>query len=157
MFGPCQAERRGAGINPNKLEMESRGIAAALAERSLAVLRAMPRHDIAEPGSAEVLRILLADPDTPANQLIANLKRAPRNDSGEVRFFADFYVISPSPPAKEMERRFSKSAIAAARACSLLSAVRSRHSIRAQKLNSATGCSSRRALPWPASAFGDSP
>src|SRR5260370_49317 len=25
MFGPCQAERRGAGINPNKLEME-RGV-----------------------------------------------------------------------------------------------------------------------------------
>ena len=24
MFGPCQAERRGAGINPNKLEMERR-------------------------------------------------------------------------------------------------------------------------------------
>jgi hypothetical protein len=40
------------------------------------------------------------DPNAPANQLIANLKRAPRNDRGEVTFFADFYVISPVDPRK---------------------------------------------------------
>src|ERR1700730_9510097 len=40
------------------------------------------------------------DADAPANQLIANLKRAPRNDRGQVTFFADFYVISPVDPRK---------------------------------------------------------
>src|SRR5580700_2310991 len=40
------------------------------------------------------------DPNAPANQLIANLKRAQRNDKGEVEFFADFYVISPVVPRK---------------------------------------------------------
>ena len=40
------------------------------------------------------------DPNAPANQLIANLKRAPRNDRGEVTFFADFYIISPVDPRK---------------------------------------------------------
>jgi alpha/beta hydrolase family protein len=39
-------------------------------------------------------------PDAPANQLITNLKRAPRNDHAEVTFFADFYVISPVDPRK---------------------------------------------------------
>src|SRR5260370_39049865 len=38
--------------------------------------------------------------EAPANQLIANLKRAPRNDHGQVTFFADFYVISPVDPRK---------------------------------------------------------
>jgi hypothetical protein len=40
------------------------------------------------------------DPNAPANQLITNLKRAPRNDRGQVTFFADFYVISPVDPRK---------------------------------------------------------
>jgi hypothetical protein len=40
------------------------------------------------------------DPNAQANQLITNLKRAPRNDRGEVTFFADFYVISPVDPRK---------------------------------------------------------
>src|SRR5258706_3067293 len=35
------------------------------------------------------------DPNAPANQLIANIKRAQRNSRGKVAFFADFYVISP--------------------------------------------------------------
>jgi hypothetical protein len=40
------------------------------------------------------------DPNAPANQLIANIKRAQRNDRGQVAFFADFYVISPLDPKK---------------------------------------------------------
>lgn len=40
------------------------------------------------------------DPNAPANQLIANIKRARRNDHGQVAFFADFYVISPVDPKK---------------------------------------------------------
>src|SRR5207237_9393349 len=40
------------------------------------------------------------DPNAPANQLIANLKQAPRNDRGQVTFFADFYVICPVDPHK---------------------------------------------------------
>src|SRR5579863_10294176 len=40
------------------------------------------------------------DPNAPANQLIANLKRAPRNERGKVTFFADYYVISPVDPRK---------------------------------------------------------
>src|SRR5438445_6956737 len=40
------------------------------------------------------------DPNAPANQLIANIKRAQRNDRGQVEFFADFYVISPVNPRK---------------------------------------------------------
>ena len=38
------------------------------------------------------------DPNAPANQLIANIKRAERNGLGKVTFFADFYVISPVDP-----------------------------------------------------------
>ena len=40
------------------------------------------------------------DPNAPANQLIANIKRAERNGLGKVTFFADFYVISPVDPRK---------------------------------------------------------
>ncbi len=40
------------------------------------------------------------DPDALTNQLIVNLKRAPRNERGRVTFFADFYVISPVDPRK---------------------------------------------------------
>src|ERR1022692_1420404 len=40
------------------------------------------------------------DPNAPANQLIANVKRAPRNERGKVAFFADFYVIAPADPRK---------------------------------------------------------
>ena len=40
------------------------------------------------------------DPNAPANQLIANIKRAQRNCRGQVTFFADFYVISPVDPKK---------------------------------------------------------
>jgi hypothetical protein len=40
------------------------------------------------------------DPNAPANQLIANIKRAQRDSRGKVTFFADFYVISPVDPRK---------------------------------------------------------
>jgi hypothetical protein len=40
------------------------------------------------------------DPAAPANQSIANLKLAPRNDAGTVTFYADFYVICPADPRK---------------------------------------------------------
>ncbi len=40
------------------------------------------------------------DPHAPANQLIANIKRAERNGRGKVAFFADFYVIGPVDPRK---------------------------------------------------------
>ncbi len=40
------------------------------------------------------------DPDAPANRLIVNLKKAPRNAAGRVEFYADFYVLSPAAPGK---------------------------------------------------------
>jgi hypothetical protein len=40
------------------------------------------------------------DPDAPANRLIANLKKAPRNAGGEVEFYADFYILAPAAPEK---------------------------------------------------------
>ena len=40
------------------------------------------------------------DPDAAANQLIFNLKKAPRNASRQVEFYADFYIISPVVPQK---------------------------------------------------------
>src|SRR5262249_26667133 len=40
------------------------------------------------------------DPNASANQLIANIKQAQRNNRGQVEFFADFYLISPVEPKK---------------------------------------------------------
>ncbi len=40
------------------------------------------------------------DPDLPANALIVDLGRAPRNASGEVEFSADFYLLKPVDPKR---------------------------------------------------------
>jgi hypothetical protein len=40
------------------------------------------------------------DPDAPANRLIVNLKKAPRNAAGQVEFYADYYLLSPAAPQK---------------------------------------------------------
>ena len=40
------------------------------------------------------------DPNAPSNQQIVDLKLAPKNSKGLVEFNADFYLITPSDPAK---------------------------------------------------------
>ena len=40
------------------------------------------------------------DPNLPANKIIADIARAPRNDEGLVEFSADFYCLKPRDPAK---------------------------------------------------------
>ena len=41
-----------------------------------------------------------ADPKLPANRMIADLDKAPRNDAGQVEFSSDLYVLKPRDPAK---------------------------------------------------------
>ena len=38
------------------------------------------------------------DPDLPANRIIADIARAPRNENGQVEFSADFYCLKPRDP-----------------------------------------------------------
>ncbi len=40
------------------------------------------------------------DPNAPSNQAIVDLKLAPRNSSGLVEFHADFFLLTPTDPAK---------------------------------------------------------
>jgi hypothetical protein len=40
------------------------------------------------------------DPNLPANQIIADIARAPRNENGLVEFSADIYVLKPRDPAR---------------------------------------------------------
>jgi hypothetical protein len=42
----------------------------------------------------------LVDPDLPANRIIADIDKAPRNDEGKVEFSADIYILKPRDPAK---------------------------------------------------------
>lgn len=39
-------------------------------------------------------------PEEPANQLIVDLDKAPRNSAGEVEFASDFYILRPKDPAR---------------------------------------------------------
>lgn len=41
----------------------------------------------------------LVDPNLPANKLIADIEKAPRNADGMVEFSADFYMLKPRDPA----------------------------------------------------------
>ena len=47
---------------------------------------------------------LEADPDSPANARIADLKRAPRNDRGQVEYWSDFVMLRPVDPARGNRR-----------------------------------------------------
>ena len=40
------------------------------------------------------------DPQNPANRIITDLERAPRNGNGRVEFSSDFYLIKPKDPAR---------------------------------------------------------
>src|SRR5690242_15395552 len=40
------------------------------------------------------------DPALPANRIIADIARAPRNDAGLVEFSADFYCLKPRDPRR---------------------------------------------------------
>ena len=40
-----------------------------------------------------------ADPNLPANKIIADIARAPRNEDGLVEFSSDIYVLKPRDPA----------------------------------------------------------
>ena len=54
-------------------------------------------------GSFEKLTGLIhfaVDPRTPANQIIADIDKAPRNAAGLVEFSSDFYLIRPKDPSK---------------------------------------------------------
>ena len=46
------------------------------------------------------------DPNLPRNELIVDLKLAPRNASGEVEASADFYMLKPVDPARGNGRLF---------------------------------------------------
>ena len=40
------------------------------------------------------------DPNLPANRIVVDLEKAPRNPAGRVEFSADFYMLKPRDPAK---------------------------------------------------------
>src|SRR5580693_9762547 len=40
------------------------------------------------------------DPKLPANQIVCDIDKAPRNDSGLVEFSSDIYVLKPRDPKK---------------------------------------------------------
>src|SRR5579862_911177 len=40
------------------------------------------------------------DPKLPANQIVCDVDKAPRNDSGLVEFSSDIYILKPSDPKK---------------------------------------------------------
>ena len=40
------------------------------------------------------------DPQNPANRIITDIDRAPRNASGKVEFSSDFYLIKPVDPSR---------------------------------------------------------
>ena len=46
------------------------------------------------------------DPDLPQNQIIVDLKLAPRNVHGEVEFSSDFYLLKPVDPSRSNGRLF---------------------------------------------------
>ena len=46
------------------------------------------------------------DPDLPQNQIIVDLKLAPRNAHGEVEFSSDFYLLKPVDPSRSNGRLF---------------------------------------------------
>src|SRR5947207_11057261 len=46
------------------------------------------------------------DPKTPANEIIVDLKLAPRNSRGEVESSADFYLLKPVDPRRGNGRLF---------------------------------------------------
>jgi len=46
------------------------------------------------------------DPDLPQNQIIVDLKLAPRNVHGEVEFSSDFYLLKPVDPGRSNGRLF---------------------------------------------------
>src|SRR5437773_3160094 len=46
------------------------------------------------------------DPSLPRNEMIVDLKLAPRNGSGEVEASADFYMLKPVDPARGNGRLF---------------------------------------------------
>src|SRR4029453_1894269 len=46
------------------------------------------------------------DPDNPRNDIIVDLKLAPRNAHGEVESSADFYMLKPVDPRKGNGRLF---------------------------------------------------
>ena len=46
------------------------------------------------------------DPDLPQNQIIVDLKLAPRNVNGEVEFSSDFYLLKPVDPSRSNGRLF---------------------------------------------------
>ncbi len=47
---------------------------------------------------------LEVSPDDPANQMVMDLKRAPRNARGRVEFWTDFFLLTPKDPARGNRR-----------------------------------------------------
>jgi hypothetical protein len=82
---------------------------AALAQGALVRIEVAERSDVAEgrsfgaagPYERIVGKAFFAvDPKLPANQIIADIDRAPRNENGLVEFSADVYVLMPRDPRK---------------------------------------------------------